>query len=269
MVELTEKKLSKFKEKFLEELSLLKKDDLEKFEIKYFGRKGEIRKLFQKLPMLSEEKRKKYGEMLNTLSKELETLFEQKKMEFNQNVLVKNSIETKFLEKSLPGRKFLQGTIHPLQKVLDEMIEVFRTLGFVVEIGPEIEVEEYNFTKLNIPENHPARDMQDTLYLDLPSTEQGKKVLRTHTSPVQIRTMLSKKPPIKAIMPGRVYRRDNVDASHQFNFHQVEGLLVDKNVKLSDLKGVLNYFVKSIFGTEFMSNSDKKIFSRFRQSYFP
>jgi len=179
MVELSEKGLVKFKEKFLEELSLLKKDDLEMFKIKYFSRKGEIRKLFQKLSLLPLEKKKKYGEMLNMLSKELETIFEQKKVDFNSTEIVKNSKEeTIFFEKTLPGKKFLQGTIHPLQKVLDEIIEVFRILGFVVKIGPEIESEEYNFTKLNIPEHHPARDMQDTLYLDLPSGEQGKKTFK-------------------------------------------------------------------------------------------
>jgi phenylalanyl-tRNA synthetase alpha chain len=269
MVELNEENLLKFKKNFLKELSTLKKDDVESFELKYFSRKGEIRKLFQQLPLLSLEEKKKFGEKLNLLSEELKTFFEQKKKELLYNNEVKTFQETRFLEKTLPGKKFLYGNIHPLQKVLDEMIEIFRTLGFVVETGPEIESEEYNFTKLNIPEDHPARDMQDTLYLDLPSTYQGKKVLRTHTSPVQIRTMLSKPLPIKAIMPGRVYRRDNVDATHQFNFHQIEGLVVDKDVRLSDLKGVLNYFVKSFFGLEYNNNFNEKTISRFRQSYFP
>ncbi|MFN3550517.1 MAG: phenylalanine--tRNA ligase subunit alpha, partial [Endomicrobiia bacterium] len=165
------------------------------------------------------------------------------------------------LEMSLPSVNFQIGKIHPLQKVYDDIIEIFSYLGFDIQQGPEIEFEDYNFTLLNIPEDHPARDMQDTLYLDLPATEKGKVLLRTHTSPVQIRLMLSKKPPIKSIMPGRVFRNENLDATHSFNFHQVEGLVVDKNIKLSDLKGILTYFVRLMF--------DEDIVCKFRQSYFP
>ncbi len=271
MPELTEKNLLKLKETFISQLKGIKKEEIETLETRYFGRKGEIRKLYQKLSSLSLEKKKKYGEMINLLSKELESLLNQKKIEFSYDQATKQTYDEQLLESSLPGTNFFLGHIHPLQQVLDEIISVFRNLGFKVELGPEIELEDYNFTKLNIPENHPARDMQDTLYLDMPDTDKGKIVLRTHTSPTQIRTMLSQKPPIKAIMPGRVYRRDNLDASHQFNFHQVEGLLVDKNVRLSDLKGVLNYFVKSIFGDVILKDSQEsnETVSRFRQSYFP
>lgn len=234
-------------------------EELESVRVRYFGRKGKFKNLFSLLQHLPLEERKIYGELLNNIVEELKTKLDAKLKEFSSSL--PSHVTFSRLELTLPGVSFRVGKIHPLQIVYNEIIDVFLRLGFSVKYGPEIEFEDYNFTMLNIPFDHPARDMQDTLYLDLPVTQYGKLLLRTHTSPVQIRVLLDEKPPIKSIMPGRVYRHENLDATHLFNFHQVEGLMVDKGVKLSDLKGVLTYFVKSIFG--------KDIKCRFRQSYFP
>jgi phenylalanyl-tRNA synthetase alpha chain len=252
--------LQQLKERCLKEIESSNSiDDLENIKIKYFGRKGEIKLLFEELKKMPSEERKEVGAILNEINKELRLLLENKieKLKENSVEYQKYSI----LEKSLPGVSLPLGNIHPLQKIYNEIIEIFLYLGFSVEEGPEIEFEDYNFTMLNIPYDHPARDMQDTLYLDLPVSDKGKILLRTHTSPVQIRVMLSKKPPIKSIMPGRVYRHENLDASHLFNFHQVEGLAVDKGIRISDLKGVLTFFARLMFG--------KDVLIRFRPSYFP
>jgi phenylalanyl-tRNA synthetase alpha chain len=252
--------LQQLKERCLKEIESSNSiDDLENIKIKYFGRKGEIKLLFEELKKMPSEEKKEVGAILNEINKELRLLLENKieKLKENSVEYQKYSI----LEKSLPGVSLPLGNTHPLQKIYNEIIEIFLYLGFSVEEGPEIEFEDYNFTMLNIPYDHPARDMQDTLYLDLPVSDKGKILLRTHTSPVQIRVMLSKKPPIKSIMPGRVYRHENLDASHLFNFHQVEGLAVDKGIRISDLKGVLTSFVKLMFGRD--------IICKFRPSYFP
>lgn len=261
MKKLSEELIEQIKQQFLDDIKNV--DSLEKLEVlktNYLGRKGKIRGLFQQLKGISiVEERRKYGEILNSIVLEFENVIEKESAKFKKE----NNKEKKFskLEKSLPGISFQVGKIHPLQKVYNEIIDVFLYLGFDIQQGPEIEFEDYNFTMLNIPYDHPARDMQDTLYLDLPKTEKGKILLRTHTSPVQIRLMLSKKPPIKSIMPGRVFRHENLDATHSFNFHQIEGLMVDKGVRLSDLKGTLTYFAKLMFGED--------IVCKFRQSYFP
>jgi len=252
--------LQQLKERCLKEIESSNSiDDLENIKIKYFGRKGEIKLLFEELKKMPSEEKKEVGAILNEINKELRLLLENKieKLKENSVKYQKYSI----LEKSLPGVSLPLGNIHPLQKIYNEIIEIFLYLGFSVEEGPEIEFEDYNFTILNIPYDHPARDMQDTLYLDLPVSDKGKILLRTHTSPVQIRVMLSKKTPIKSIMPGRVYRHENLDASHLFNFHQVEGLAVDKGIRISDLKGVLTFFARLMFG--------KDVLIRFRPSYFP
>ncbi len=252
--------LQQLKERCLKEIESSNSiDDLENIKIKYFGRKGEIKLLFEELKKMPSEEKKEVGAILNEINKEVRLLLENKieKLKENSVKYQKYSI----LEKSLPGVSLPLGNIHPLQKIYNEIIEIFLYLGFSVEEGPEIEFEDYNFTMLNIPYDHPARDMQDTLYLDLPVSEKGKVLLRTHTSPVQIRVMLSKKPPIKSIMPGRVYRHENLDASHLFNFHQVEGLAVEKGIRISDLKGVLTFFARLMFC--------KDVLIRFRPSYFP
>jgi len=252
--------LQQLKERCLKEIESSNSiDDLENIKIKYFGRKGEIKLLFEELKKMPSEEKKEVGTILNEINKEVRLLLENKIEKLKENSVEYQNYS--ILEKSLPGVSLPLGNIHPLQKIYNEIIEIFLYLGFSVEEGPEIELEDYNFTMLNIPYDHPARDMQDTLYLDLPVSEKGKALLRTHTSPVQIRVMLSKKPPIKSIMPGRVYRHENLDASHLFNFHQVEGLAVDKGIRISDLKGVLTFFARLMFG--------KDVLIRFRPSYFP
>jgi phenylalanyl-tRNA synthetase alpha chain len=252
--------LQQLKERCLKEIESSNSiDDLENIKIKYFGRKGEIKLLFEELKKMPSEEKKEVGTILNEINKEVRLLLENKIEKLKENSVEYQNYS--ILEKSLPGVSLPLGNTHPLQKIYNEIIEIFLYLGFSVEEGPEIEFEDYNFTMLNIPYDHPARDMQDTLYLDLPVSDKGKILLRTHTSPVQIRVMLSKKPPIKSIMPGRVYRYENLDASHLFNFHQVEGLAVDKGIRISDLKGVLTFFARLMF--------DKDVLIRFRPSYFP
>ena len=252
--------LQQLKERCLKEIESSNSiDDLENIKIKYFGRKGEIKLLFEELKKMPSEEKKEVGAILNEINKEVRLLLENKIEKLKENSVEYQNYS--ILEKSLPGVSLPLGNTHPLQKIYNEIIEIFLYLGFSVEEGPEIEFEDYNFTMLNIPYDHPARDMQDTLYLDLPVSDKGKILLRTHTSPVQIRVMLSKKPPIKSIMPGRVYRHENLDASHLFNFHQVEGLAVDKGIRISDLKGILTFFARLMFG--------KDVLIRFRPSYFP
>ncbi len=236
-------------------------DSLEQIKISYFGRNGKIKFLFEQLGDLEIEQKKVLGKLLNEISNELKDKLQKKLEELTPYTNLSSQKNYDILELTLPGVNFQIGALHPLQKIYNEIIEIFLHLGFSIKYGPEIEFEDYNFTMLNIPFDHPARDMQDTLYLSLEETDKGKVLLRTHTSPVQIRVLLNEKPPIKSIMPGRVYRHENLDASHLFNFHQVEGLMVDRGVKLSDLKGVLVYFVKAMFGED--------IKYRFRQSYFP
>ncbi|MCX7910074.1 MAG: phenylalanine--tRNA ligase subunit alpha [Endomicrobia bacterium] len=260
MSNINEKHISELRQQCLKEIEeATSLAELNTIKTKYLGRKGLIRQLFEELPNLSLKERREIGELLNRTVEEVENKLNQKLEEF-KNVLIHKEHNFSKLELTLSGNKFYVGKIHPLNKVYYEIIQIFLNLGFSIEEGPEVEKEEYNFTLLNIPYDHPARDMQDTLYLDLKDSSE-KLLLRTHTSPVQIRVMLSKKPPIKSIMPGRVYRHENLDPSHLFNFHQVEGLMVDRGVRLSDLKGVLTYFVKNMFGSD--------IESRFRQSYFP
>ena len=259
-MKLNKQKFEQIKQQCLEKLKTA--DTIEKIneiKIEYLGKKGEFKKLLHQISVLPIEEKRVLGEIFNNVRDYIEEEI-QKKL---QKIKLKESHSYQYsrLELTLPAARFYVGKKHPLQQIYDEIKEVFLSLGFDIEEGPEIEFEDYNFTLLNIPYDHPARDMQDTLYLRLPETDKGKMLLRTHTSPVQIRVMLTKKPPIKAIMPGRVYRHENLDAAHLFNFHQVEGLMVDKNVTLPDLKGVLIYFVKSIFSSD--------INFRFRQSYFP
>jgi phenylalanyl-tRNA synthetase alpha chain len=260
MMKLNKQKFEEIKQQCLEKLKTA--DTIEKIneiKIKYLGKKGELKKLLHQISILPIEEKKVLGEIFNNIRDYIEEEIQKKLQEIK--LKENRSCQYSRLELTLPAARFSVGKKHPLQRVYDEIKEVFISLGFDVEEGPEVEFEDYNFTLLNIPYDHPARDMQDTLYLSLPETDKGKMLLRTHTSPVQIRVMLTKKLPIKAIMPGRVYRHENLDAAHLFNFHQVEGLMVDKNVTLPDLKGVLIYFVKSIFGSD--------INFRFRQSYFP
>ncbi len=223
---------------------------LEELRIKFLGRKGMISNTFSMLSEVPAEIKPLFGQRLNQLKKTVEHKIKEAASKFEQ----KSRTESR-LDLTLPGRSPGYGGRHPLLAVADEIKDIFSSLGFSIEDGPEIETDFYNFEALNIPKSHPARDMQDTLYI----TEDI--VLRTHTSPVQIRVMEKQKPPIRMIAPGRVYRRDTPDASHSPFFHQVEGLVVGEDVSFADLKGIINAFAHRMFGSD--------IQVRFRPSFFP
>ena len=240
--------------KKLKEVSDLKEINQLKSEL--FGKSGKISIEFKKLGSLNSEERKKISMELNDTKSELQNLIEKKikDIEINEiNLKLKNER----VDVTLPERTFNRGKIHPVSQVIDEISSIFSEIGFSVEEGPDVENEYNNFTALNTPENHPARDMHDTFYLD----KNKKFLLRTHTSPVQVRTMLKGKPPFKIIAPGRAYRSDS-DQTHAPMFHQVEGLHIDKNINMAHLKGCLNYFIKEFFEVD-------KIKMRFRPSHFP
>ena len=247
----------KIKEEYLnklQEISNLK--DINQIKSELFGKNGKISNEFKKMGSLPSEDRKKVSLDLNATKNELQNLIEKKikDIEINEiNLKLKNEK----VDVTLPERTFSRGKIHPVSQVIDEISSIFSEIGFNVEEGPDVENEYNNFTALNTPENHPARDMHDTFYLD----KNKKFLLRTHTSPVQVRTMLKGKPPFKIIAPGRTYRSDS-DQTHAPMFHQVEGLHIDKNINMGHLKGCLNYFIKEFFEVE-------KIKMRFRPSHFP
>ncbi len=228
-------------------------EKLEAFRIKYFGRtSGALTALFKTLSGLSPEDRAVFGKAANLAKEQLHDLLENKTIELKSKTAAAPAAG--MVDITLPGRSMPQGHAHPISRILAEVVSIFTTMGFSIAEGPEIELDYYNFEALNMPEDHPARDMQDTFYLP------GGFLLRTQTSPVQIRTMEKSKPPVSIIAPGRVFRRD-WDITHTPMFHQVEGLLVDKGVSMTHLKGVLEAFLKAFFG------SGTKI--RFRPSYFP
>jgi len=225
-------------------------EGLEELRIKYLGRKGLLTEAFTLLAGVSKEDKPRFGQKLNQLKQDIE-----KAHNDLQDRLNKKDTDSIQIDPTLPGRKPFLGRKHPLVQVGEEIKDIFRSLGFSVEDGPEIENDWYNFEALNIPKSHPARNMQDTLFI----TEDI--VLRTHTSPVQIRVMQRQKPPIRMIAPGRVYRRDTPDASHSPFFHQTEGLAVGEDVTFADLKGVIQAFAHQMFG--------KDVAVRFRPSFFP
>ncbi len=228
-------------------------EDLLRLKADFLGKKGHITLFLKGLSALPIESRPVYGARANELKGRME---EECRRLLDQLLRQKKDkrLQEEIIDVTLPGRAFERGRLHPLTQVLDEVEEIFREIGFSVFEGPEIETDFYNFEALNIPDNHPARDMQDTFYI-----EEGA-LLRTHTSPVQIHTMQRMKPPIRMIAPGAVYRRDS-DISHTPMFHQVEGLVVDRGVRFSDLKGLITYFLHRLF--------DASLKVRFRPSYFP
>ncbi len=227
--------------------------ELSDVKVKYQGKNGELTKLMQGMRDIPKEDRPAFGKLVNDLRTQIDTLYDARETELKEFELLK-TFENEAIDITLPSKKREVGTLHPLTLVKNELIDAFTSMGFEIFEGPEIEEDYYNFQMLNIPEDHPARDMQDTFYIN------DNILLRTQTSAGQVRVMLDKKPPIKILSPGKVYRSDD-DASHSPMFHQMEGLVVDKNITLCDLKGTLDEFCKIMFG------KDAK--TRLRPSYFP
>jgi phenylalanyl-tRNA synthetase alpha chain len=226
---------------------------LEAYRIKYLGTKGIVRELFSAIKNIPGEKRKEFGQILNAFKLLAESKYEDWKKATEGNT----SIKKEDIDLSLPGDPLPLGTRHPISLVRNQIVHIFGRLGFSVAEGPEIEDDWHNFTALNLPENHPARDMQDTFFIN----QHPDWLLRTHTSSVQARVMEKQKPPIRIICPGRVYRNETISARAHCFFHQTEGLYVDENVSFADLKQTLYFFVQEMFGTT--------VKIRFRPSYFP
>jgi phenylalanyl-tRNA synthetase alpha chain len=227
--------------------------EIEQLRVEVLGRKGEVTLLLRGLKDLPAEERPRVGEQLNQLRQQLEHDLEAR-LAVVQQTSRERALRDERVDITLPGTRFERGQIHPLTLVIDEIIDVFWGMGFEIARGPDIEDDYHNFEALNIPKDHPARDMQDTFFVS------SGHLLRTHTSPVQIRTMESRKPPLQVIVPGAVYRHDD-DATHSPMFHQVEGFLVDQGIAFADLKGVLTHFLRQVF------SRDAGV--RFRPSFFP
>lgn len=246
--------LLSLRQSFLAEIDTISEiAELQQLKAKYTGRKGLVTAQMKALSAVPPEQKPAFGKAVNELRDFVEQCLDHKEFLFREAEKQKRLLSEK-IDITLPGSPCLSGKVHPLNKVLDEIKDIFVSMGFSIQEGPEIELDYYNFEALNMPKHHPARDMQDTFYVS------DDVVLRTHTSPVQVRVMEKKKPPLKIIAPGKVYRCD-ADISHTPMFHQVEGLMVDKDISFSDLKGVLGLFIHSFFG------EDTPV--RFRPSYFP
>ncbi|MBO5364333.1 MAG: phenylalanine--tRNA ligase subunit alpha [Clostridia bacterium] len=228
--------------------------ELEELRIQYLGKKGELTAVMKGMGGLSAEERPVIGQLANQVRGEIETALEEKKSSL-EAAAANAKLESEKIDVTMPGNKPAKGKKHPLITVLDDLKDIFIGMGFSIAEGPEVELDYYNFEALNIPKDHPARDTQDTFYID------ETVVMRTQTSPVQVRTMEQQKPPIRIISPGRVYRSDAMDATHSPVFHQVEGLVIDKNITMADLKGTLEVFVKKLYGEETRL--------RFRPHHFP
>ncbi len=224
---------------------------LEELRIKYFSRNGIYANLFEEFKSLPKDEKPKFGKLLNIEKNKSQKLFDELKEKLSKN----SSNNSERIDITLPGRKANLGTNHILTQTLNEIKSIFKGLGFSIYTGPEIESDENNFEMLNFPDDHPARDMQDTYFLN------NSFLLRTHTSPVQVRLMKEEKPPYRAIMPGRVYRNEAISAKSYCLFHQLEGLVIDTDVTFAELKGTLVYFAKQLFG--------ENVKYRFRSSFFP
>ena len=249
--------IKKIKDEFTNKLKeKLDLSELNQIKSNLFGKSGQISLQFKKIGTIAETDRKQFASDLNILKTELQDLIN-KKINEAETLQINEKLKKEKIDITLPERSFHRGKIHPVSQTIDEISSIFSEIGFSVEEGPDVENEYNNFTALNTPDNHPARDMHDTFYLN----KKREKLLRTHTSPVQIRTMLKDKPPFKIIAPGRTYRSDS-DQTHAPMFHQVEGLHIDKDINMGHLKGCLDYFVKEFFEI-------KKIKMRFRPSHFP
>lgn len=228
--------------------------ELEELRIQYLGKKGELTSVMKGMGGLSAEERPVIGQLANEVRSKIESALEEKKAALEQ-AAADIKIKKETIDVTMPGNKQKKGKRHPLTTVLDDLKDIFTGMGFTVVEGPEVELDYYNFEALNIPKDHPARDTQDTFYIN------DNVVLRSQTSPVQVRVMEKQKPPIRIISAGRVYRSDAVDATHSPVFHQIEGLVIDKGITMADLKGMLEVFVKKLYG------EDTRL--RFRPHHFP
>ncbi len=249
--------IEKLKKEFIDKLKEIKDEpSLLNLKGEFIGRKrGKVKDLFKELGKAEPQERGRLGQAINSLKTFIEKSLSEKEKEIKSK-----KVKTDSEDYTYPGFRIERGRKHLLQQVMDDVMDIFLKMGYHIETGPEVETDYFNFTALNIPEEHPARDEHDTFYLDY---EKGKDkyLLRTHTSPVQIRTMLKKKPPLKIIVPGKVFRKDEPDDTHSPVFHQLEGLVVGEGISFADLKGTLITFLKALFGDD--------IQVRFRPSFFP
>ncbi|MGI6150506.1 MAG: phenylalanine--tRNA ligase subunit alpha [Christensenellales bacterium] len=229
-------------------------EQLNELRVRFLGKKGELTGLLRSMGKLRAEDRPTVGQMVNDARQRIEQEIE-RRLQMSNEAEKAARLAAEALDVTMPAKVQKRGKLHPLTQTMRQIRDIFVGMGFEVAEGPEIEYDKYNFEMLNIPAEHPARDMQDTFYIG------DSIVLRTHTSPVQVRTMLNKKPPIRVVCPGRVYRSDDVDATHSPVFHQIEGLVVDKGVTMADLRGVLEVFAKELYGEHTKT--------RLRPSYFP
>ena len=247
--------IAKIKENSIKEISGSKDlKELNALRVKYLGKKGELTLILRGMGAVSPEERPVIGSLVNASREEIENLIQEKEKEFKNQELL-NRLENETIDVTEPSKKIVRGSLHPITRIIEEVEEIFLGMGYEIADGPEVEKAIYNFDKLNTPPDHPARDVQDTFYIT------DDILLRSQTSPVQARVMENQKPPIKIICPGAVYRSDSVDATHSPVFHQVEGLVVDKNISMADLKGTLEMFAKKCLG------ENTKI--RFRPHHFP
>ena len=229
---------------------------LEAMRVRYLGKKGELTAILRQMGSLSAEERPAMGQLANQLRSEIEEAIDKRREELS-SAMMELKLVSEAVDVTLPGKDIRMGHKHPMYNVLDQLKDIFIGMGFEILDGPEVELAEYNFTKLNIDEGHPSRDWTDTFYF----TEDGKILLRTQTSPMQIHAMETRQPPIRIIAPGRVYRKDEVDATHSPMFHQIEGMVIDKGITMTDLKATLNLVVEKIYG--------KGTVTRFRPHHFP
>ncbi len=227
---------------------------LEQLRVSVMGKKGELTQILRGMGSLPAEERPAMGQLVNKTRAALEEAIEERLRALSEKEKQKR-LEQEKIDVTLPGKTRSAGSLHPMNVVLTDLLDIFTGMGFEVVEGPEVEFDHYNFELLNLPKNHPARDAQDTFYIE------DNIVLRTHTSPVQARIMTTRKPPIRIVCPGRVYRADEVDATHSPVFHQMEGLVIDEHVSIGDLKGTLDTFAQKLYGDG--------VTTRFRPSYFP
>ncbi|MFH1282745.1 MAG: phenylalanine--tRNA ligase subunit alpha [bacterium] len=233
---------------------------LEKLRQEFLGKKGALTVLLRSLKDVAQSEKAQIGKALNKIKEEFETFCSSKIEEYSK-ASVEKEIKSKLIDATLPGVPVYIGSTHPLSQIIQEIILIFSRLGFVCADGPEIETDYNNFEALNFPNEHPARDEHDTFYLNINDNKGKPFIMRTHTSPVQIRVMKAHKPPLRILVPGRVFRHEATDATHSYMFHQVEGLAIDTNINFADLKGNLNIFAQQMFG--------KEIKTRFRPGFFP